>query len=164
MASSSEGRCSEIASDLFIILITAAQLIFFTRFYGYIAWYTRGTDGSLTRLWLLTDDYFTWLPFPIITSIIVIVATVVMLIYNREWFRETAWIGFCLLGISVVVSLVAVFPFDFGVIPDPTAATAVPVVVTVFLILMAIFYGISALVLAMRLIRNSARGHTGGNS
>ena len=47
MESSSGGRCGEIASDLFIILVTAVQLVFFVFFHEYIAWYTRGPDGSI---------------------------------------------------------------------------------------------------------------------
>jgi len=73
MESSSGGRCGEIASDISIILVTAAQLVFFAFFYKYIAWYTTEADGSVTRLSLLTDDYFTWLPIVIAASILVIV-------------------------------------------------------------------------------------------
>ena len=150
MESSSEGRCGEIASDLSIIFVTVAQLIFFRYFYEYIAWYTRAPDGSITRLSLLTDDYFTWLPFPTIASIIVVLATIVMIVYNRHWFRQTGWIVFNILGITMVVSLLAIFPFDFSVIPNAAAADAVPKVLTGFLIFMAAFYGISALVLIVR--------------
>jgi hypothetical protein len=50
MESSPGGRCGEIASDLSIILVTVAQLVFFTRFQGYIAWPTTGPDRTVTRL------------------------------------------------------------------------------------------------------------------
>jgi hypothetical protein len=63
------GRCSEIASDIFVALLTVAQLIFFASFHEYIAWYTTAPDGSVTRQSLLTDDYFAWLPFPTVASI-----------------------------------------------------------------------------------------------
>ena len=150
MESSSGGRCGEIASDIMIILVTVAQLIFFVFFYETIAWYTTGADGSAVRIPLLTDSYFTWLPFPIVASIVVVVASVVMIIYDRYWFRQSAWILFCIMGMSVVLSLLAIFPFDFGIIPNATAAKIVPTAVTVVLILMAVFYGISALVLYMQ--------------
>ena len=146
MESSSEGRCGEIASDIFIILVTAAQLIFSTFFHKYIAWYTTETDGTVTRLLMLTDDYFTWLPFPITASILVIVATTIMIFYNRYWFRQAGWIMFSLIGITMVISLLSIFPFDFSVIPNATAAELVPKWVTAFLVFMAVFYGISALV------------------
>jgi hypothetical protein len=58
MEPSCQKRAGEIASDISIILVTAANLIFFTWFHKYIAWYTREADGSITRISLLTDDYF----------------------------------------------------------------------------------------------------------
>ena len=147
MDDSSGGRCGDIASDIMIILVTVIQLIFFVFFYEYIAWYTTGADGSVTRISLLTDAYSSWLPFPIAASIIVIVASVVMIVYDRYWFRQSAWILFSIMGMSVVLSLLTIFPFDFAAIPNATAAKIVPTAVTVLLILMAVFYGISALVL-----------------
>jgi hypothetical protein len=157
MESSPEGRCGEIASDLSIILVTAANLIFFTRFHQYIAWYTREPDGSVARLSVLTDDYFTWLPFPTIGSILVIVATAVMIVFNRYWFRQAAWIGFCFIGIAVTVSLVSIFPFDFSVIPNATAVDVLPKVVRALFILMAVFYGVTALVMLKKLKSYTAR-------
>ena len=153
----SGGRCGEIASDLSVALVTVAQLIFLIFFHEYIAWYTTGPDGSATRQSLLTDEYFTWLPFPIVASIVVVVATIVMIVYNRYWFRQAAWIVFCLMGIAVVVSLVCIFPFDFSVIPNATASALIPKALTVFLILMAVFYGTSALVLLLQWRRRAAK-------
>jgi len=155
MESSPQGcGSSETSEDIAIIAVTVAQLIFLTFFHRYIAWPTTGPDGSVTRLSMLTDDYFTWLPFPIVASILVIVASMVMIVYRRQWFRQAAWIGFCIIGITVVVSLLSIFPFDFSVLPNATAVDVVPTVVTVFLILQAAFYGIVALVWILRLRKN----------
>jgi hypothetical protein len=66
----------------------------------------------------------------------------------------TAQIIVNVIGIAVAVSLVSIFPFDFSVIPNATAVDVVPIVVTVFLILMAVVYGVSVLVLSVRLIRS----------
>ena len=158
--SSSGGRCGEIASDMFIILVTAAQLIFFTFFHKYISWPITGPDGSVTRLSMLTDDYFTWLPLVIVVSILVIVANIVMIIYDRYWLRQTAWIIFCLIGIVMTGSLVSIFPFDFSVIPNATAVDVVPIVVRAFFVLMAVFYGASALVLFVKLRKHIAKAET----
>lgn len=151
--SSPEGRCGEIASDLAIIVVTAIQLVFFTFFHQYIAWHSSRTDGSTVRLSMLTDDYFTWLPFPIVGSTLVITASIVMIIWNNRYFRQIAWIGFALIGITMVVSLLSIFPFDFSVIPTTSTAEAVPKWLTGFLIFMAVFYGVSALVQFVQLIR-----------
>ena len=153
MESSTGGGCIEAGEDIAIILVTAAQLIFFTRFHKYISWPVTAADGTVTRLSLLTDDYFTWLPIVIAASILVIVASAVMIVYRGYWFRQVAWIGFCLIGITVTVSLLLIFPFDFSVLPNATAADLVPKVLTIFLILWATFYAIVALVMFVRLLR-----------
>jgi hypothetical protein len=161
METESGGRCGEIASDIMIILITVAQLIFFVSFHHYIAWPVTGADGTVTRVSLLTDAYSTWLPYPIVASIIVVVATLIMIFYDREWFRQIGWIAFCLCGIAVTTSLLIIWPFDFSVIPDPKAADILPTALGVLLIFMAVFYGISAVVLFMqfRKRRNQERKH-----
>jgi hypothetical protein len=156
MEPSKRVRSGQIASDISIILVTAGNLIFFAFFHKYIAWYTAGPDGSTTRLSMLTDDYFTWLPFPVTASILVIIANIVMIIYDRYWFRQTAWIIFSIFGITINVALLSIFPFDFSVIPN-AAADAVRIWVTVFFILVAVFYGVSALVLFVKLRRSSSR-------
>ncbi len=161
MESSSGGRCSDIASDLAVILVTVAQLIFLTRFHRYIAWVTTEPDGSVTRLSMLTDDYFTWLPIPVTASIIVIVGLAATIFYNRHWFRQAAWILFSLVGIAVTVSLASIFPFDFSVIPNAATADVVPVVARAFFILMAVFYGASALILSVRLRKQIAKQEPG---
>lgn len=160
MDDSTGGRCGEIVSDLSIILVTVAQLIFFVSFHRYIAWPTTGVDGSVTRLSLLTDAYATWLPFPIAASIIVIVATLIMIFFDRDWFRQIGGIAFCLCGIAVVTSLLTIFPFDFSVIPDAKAAGILSTTLTVLLIVMAIFYGISAVVLLVRFLRRRTRARS----
>ena len=147
MESSPQGRCGEIASDMAIVLVTVVQLIFLVSFHEYIAWPVTEPDGSVTRLSMLTDGYSTWLPFPIAASVVVIVASIIMIVYNRTWFRQGAWVLFCLLGIAVTVSLVSIFPFDFSVIPNTTAADVVPIAVGAFFIAMAVFYGVCALAL-----------------
>jgi len=161
MASSSEGRCGQVASDLAVILVTVAQLIFLTSFHKYIAWPITGTEGSLTRLSMLTEDYFTWLPIPITASIIVIVGLAATILYNRYWFRQAAWILFSLVGIAVTASLVFIFPFDFSVLPNATAVDVVPIAVRVFFVLMAVFYGASALILTVRLRKQIAKQELG---
>ncbi len=153
MESSLGSRAGEIASDIFIILVTAAQLIFFTSFHKYIAWFTREPDGTVSRLSMLTDDYFTWLPFPIAGSILVIVASIVMIGWDSYWFRQISWIVFNFIGITMVLSLLSIFPFDFSVIPNATTGDAVPKWVTGLLISMAVFYGIVALVQIVSIIR-----------
>ena len=157
MEDSSGGRCGEIASDLAIILVTVAQLVFFVSFHSYIAWPVTQPGGGVVRLSLLTEAYSSWLPFPITASIIVIAATLVMIVYDRDWFRQIGWIAFCLCGITVTTSLLVIWPFDFSVIPDQKAAEILPAALTVLLICMAVFYAITALVQTVRFLRRGTR-------
>ena len=62
MELSRRSRTGEIGSHISMIFVTVANLIFFTSFHKYIAWYATEPDGSVTRLSILTDDYFIWLP------------------------------------------------------------------------------------------------------
>ncbi len=160
MELSPRSRTGEIGSHISMIFVTVAQLIFITFFHKYIAWYTTEPDGSVTRLSMLTSDYFIWLPIPIIASILAIAAFTVMIFYDNERFRMTAHIIIFIVGIVVSVSLVVIFPFDFSVIPNATAVDVVPIVVTVFFILLAVFYGVTALVQFVKLRSYAAKQET----
>jgi len=160
MESSPRSRTGETASHISIVFVTVAQLIFFTFFHKYIAWYTTEPDGSVTRLSMLTDEYFIWLPIMITASILVIVASIAMIIYDNYRFSRTIQIIFSIIGIAVAVSLVSIFPFDFSVIPNDTAVDVVPIVVTVFFILLAVFYAITALIMFVKLRSHVAKQET----
>jgi hypothetical protein len=160
MELSRRSRTGEIGSHISMIFVTVASLIFFTFFHKYIAWYITEPDGSVTRLSMLTDDYFIWLPIPITASILAIVAHIIFIIYDNYRFRMTAEIILYIIGIAVAVSLVSIFPFDFSVIPNATAVDVVPIVVTVFFILLAVFYGIVALVQFIKLRSYAAKQET----
>ena len=161
MEMSPRSRTGEIGSHIFMIFVTVANLIFFTFFHKYIAWFTTEPDGSVTRLSMLTDDYFIWLPIAITASILAIVAFTVMIFYDNYRFRMTAELIIIIIGIAVAVSLVSIFPFDFSVIPNATAVDVVPIVVRVILILQAIFYVIVALYTFIKLRRYIAKQETG---
>jgi hypothetical protein len=145
--------CNDIGSHIAIIVVTVANLMFITFFHEYIAWYSIQADGSVARLSMLTDGYFTWLPIPVTASIVAIVAYTLMIIYDRYWFRTIAQMIVVIFGIVVVGSLLYIFPFDFNVIPNATAVEVAPTVVTLLLILMALIYAVSAAVLFVRLMR-----------
>jgi hypothetical protein len=161
MESSSRNRSGEIGSHIFMVLVTVANLIFFTSFHKYIAWHTTEADGSVTRLSMLTSDYFTWLPIAITASILAIVVFTVMIFYDNYRFRMTAEMIVYIFGIAVAVSLVSIFPFDFSVIPNATAVDVVPIGVTVLFILLPVFYGVTALLMFLRLRKYIAKQDSG---
>jgi len=84
-----------------------------------------------------------------------------MIIYDNYRFRKTTEISFNIIGIVVSVSLVSIFPFDFSVIPNATAVDVVPTGVTVFLILLAVFYGVTALIMFLKLRKYAAKQDSG---
>jgi hypothetical protein len=152
MESSPGSRAGEIASHLSMILVSVASLVFFAFFHEYIAWYTTAPDGSITRLSILTDDYFRWLPIPTVAAILAILAYAIMIFYDADWYQMAAPMLLSVVGIVVDVSLLSIFPFDFSVIPSATAAEVLPKVITGFFIFLASVYGISAIVMFVRLM------------
>jgi hypothetical protein len=161
LESSPRIRSGEAANHIAIILVTLAQLIFFTRFHNYIAWPATEPDGSVTRFSMLTNGYFTWLPIVITGSIIVIVASIAMIIYPNYRFRRTTEIFFNFIGIMICISLVSIFPFDFSVIPSDATAAVVTKAVTGFFIFLPIFYGVTALVMFLRFKKSIAKQDSG---
>ncbi|UCD09970.1 MAG: hypothetical protein JSU79_04840, partial [Dehalococcoidales bacterium] len=116
MEESSNVKSGDVASHIFIILVTLAQLIFFTWFHEYIAWNMTGQDGSIIRLSMLTDAYFVWLPIMITGSILVIAAYIGMIIYYNYKFYKLVDISSAIIGVIISGSLAIIFPFDFSVI------------------------------------------------
>jgi len=151
------GKRVRIAGYSAVIFWNVVLLIFFSFFHRYIAWYHVEPDGSVTRLSLLTSDYFTWLPILITALVISITANIIMIIYDRYWLREIIQIILPAIGVVVVANLVSIFPFDFSVIPNATAVDIVPVVVTIVLIIIAVGLGVGALVRFIKLIASVAK-------
>ena len=150
-------RAVRIAGYSVAIFFNVVFLVFSCFFYRYIAWYHAEPDGGITRLPLLTGDYFTWLPVLVTALAISIAAYVLLIIYDRYWLREITQIILAAIGAAVVARLIAIFPFDFSVIPNPTAADIMPVAVTIVLVIIAVGLGIGALVRLIRFLVGATR-------
>ncbi|MFC1913237.1 DUF4870 domain-containing protein [Chloroflexota bacterium] len=150
-------RAGSIVGYSASIFWNTVSLIFFSFFYQYIAWYHIEPDGSVTRLSLLTGDYFTWFPILVTALVMSVAANILLIIYDRYWLRESIQIILTVIGVVVVANLVSIFPFDFSAIPNNTAVDIVPVVVTIVLILIAVGLGVGALVRFIKLIINLAK-------
>jgi uncharacterized membrane protein len=148
------GRVAGYSAAIFFDIVL---LIFFSFFHRYIAWYHTEPDGGITRLPLLTSDYFTWLPILVTALAISIAAHIVLVTYDRYWLREAIQIILGAIGAGVVAKLIAIFPFDFTVITNPTAADIVPVAVTIVLIIIAVGLGVEALVRLIKLLVDVAQ-------
>jgi hypothetical protein len=145
-------RAGRVAGYGAAIFFNVVLLIFFSFFYRYIAWYHAEPDGGVTRLPLLTGDYFTWLPVLVTALVISIAAYIVLIVYDRYWLRETILIILNAIGAAVVAKLIAIFPFDFSVIPNPATADIMPIAVTIGLVIIAVGLGVGALVRLIKLL------------
>lgn len=153
----SSTRAGRIAGYGAVIFWDVILLVFFSFFYQYVAWYHVEPDGSITRMSMLTADYLLWLPILITALVISAAANILLIIYDRFWFREIIQIILAVIGVVAVVNLVSIFPFDFSVIPHNTAADIVPIAVTIFLIIAAVGMGVGALVRFIKLITGASR-------
>jgi uncharacterized membrane protein len=155
------GRSGRIAASAFAIAWSIALLIFFNFFNQYVAYYQSETVGGVTtwtRYPFFTEDINLWLPILTTTLIITIIGHIILIILDRYILRELIHIIINAFALWTVTTLLSVFPFDFSVIPNTTAAEATYLGVRIFLILVSIGIGISILVRVIKLIVNVVRG------
>jgi uncharacterized membrane protein len=150
-------RAGRVAGYSAAIFWNLVLLVFFSFFYRYIAWYHVQPDGSVVGISMLTSGYFAWLPILITALLLSIAAYIILIIYDKYWLRETVQIILNIIGVVVVVNLLRIFPFNFSVIPNNTAASIVPIVVTIVLILIAVGLAVAALVHFIKLMVNLIR-------
>ena len=134
------------------IFWNVAVLVFFSFFHKYIAWYHTGADGTVTRLSLLTDEYFLWLPILITAVVITITGNIIMIIYDRYWVRSVTEMILNLVSIIVIANLVVIFPFNLDVIPNSGLSEALQVGLPISLIFIAVVLGIAVIVQFVKLI------------
>jgi len=127
-------------------------LIFFNFFNSYIAYYHDGVRDPI-----LTAGFNAWLPLLNTALIASVVGHIILLIFYNYILRQVILIALNILGIAVVVNLLVIFPFNFGVIPNAELANVLPTVTTIILILSAVGLGIGALVMFIQLIVNAVR-------
>jgi uncharacterized membrane protein len=145
-------RAGRVAGYSATIFFDVLFIVFFSFYHRYIAWYHAEPDGGITRLPLLTSAYFTWLPVLVTALAISIAANIVLIVCDRYWLREVTRIILDAIGAAVVAKLIAIFPFNFSVIPNPTAADIMPMAVTIGLVIIAVGLGIGALVRLIKLL------------
>ncbi len=155
-------RTGRIIGYSFAIFWNIVLIIFFSLFYQYIAWYSVGDDGNLIVMPLLTSDFLSWMPVLITSLSICIVANIILIVYDRYWFREAVQILLEIIGMAVVIYLIIIFPFDFSVIPNAVATEILPTVTKAVLIFVSVAFGVSALVRFIKMVLNiENREYTG---
>ena len=154
-------RNGRIVASAFAIAWSIVLLIFFNFFNQYVAYYHSETVGGVTiwtRYPFFTEDVNLWLPILTITLVIGIIGHTILIVRDRYALREVVQIVINAFALWTVATLLSIFPFDFSVIPNPTAVDATYLGVRVFLILLSVGIGIAILVSVIKLIVNVVRG------
>jgi len=145
-------KAGRVTSSSFAIAWSIVFLIFFNFFSGYIAYYH---DGA--RDLILTAGFNAWLPILTTTLTLSIVGHIILIAFDKYVLREITLIVLNLFGIAVVATLLAIFPFDFSVIPNITAAGYVNLGVRIALICATVGLSIGTLVMFIKLMVNVGR-------
>jgi uncharacterized membrane protein len=148
-------REARIAGSVVAIAWFIVLLIFFNFFYEYAAYYTAQTANGVTA-WthqsFFTGEISRWLPILNVTLGIAIVGHIMLMFVEHNLIRRSIRIVMDGLGLATVITLLAVYPFDFNVIPNNDAAAIAQLSVTVVLILIAVGLGVSLIVRFIRLL------------
>jgi uncharacterized membrane protein len=154
-------KVGRMTASAFAIAFGIVLLIAFNFFYKYIAFYDGNTVNGVTtwiRYPLFTDDINLWLPVLTTTLVLSIIGHIILIIYDKYLLRETIMIILDVFGLATVLMLLSIFPFDFSVIPDGTAADITSISVTMALIFIAVGIGVGILVRLIKLISRIASG------
>ena len=151
-----EGR---ITASAFAIAWSIILLVFFNFYNGYVALYSQEIVGGVatwTRQPFFTSALGLWLPILNATLVISIIGHIVMIIFDRHLIRQVVHIVIDVFVLATVVSLLAIYPFDFSIIPNSAVATGVNIGVIISLVFVMVGVGIGILVRVIRLIVNLA--------
>lgn len=154
-------RAGRITGSAFVIAWSIVLLVFFNFFNEYIAYYNADTVGN-TVIWtrepFFTNDISLWLPILNTTLAITILGHGILIVLDRYMLRKIIRFVIDVFGLSTVITLLSVFPFDFSVIPNSTIAAGVEVGVIAILICIAVGIGISLLVRIIKILVEMAKG------
>ncbi len=156
-------RGGRITASVFAIAWGIVLLIFFNFYNQYIASYHSETVNGITtwtRQPLFTEDINLWLPILTTTLILTIIGHIILIIFDRYTLREIVFIILNAFGLATVLTLLSVYPFDFSVIPNTTAADAVYSGVIILLIIISIGISIGMLVRFIKLIIHTVKQST----
>jgi uncharacterized membrane protein len=154
-------RGGRITLSAFGITWGIILLVFFNFFHKYVAYYHAETANGVvtwTRQSFFTSDIYLWLPVLTVTLVISIACYIVLIIFDKYVLRQVLRTIMDVFGLAVVVSLLAIFPFDFSMLPTTTAAAGTEVGVTVVLVCISAGFGIGIIVRMIKLLVNLIKG------
>jgi uncharacterized membrane protein len=152
-----EARIAGGAAAIAWFIVLFFVLNFLYQYIGY--WNAQTANGVVT--WthhsIFTGDITGWLPLLNVTLAVAIVGHFFMMFLENGLVRRSIRVVMQALGLATVVSLLFIYPFNFSVISDSTAAAVTQLVVTVVLVLIAIGLGISLIARVIGLLVRAAR-------
>ncbi len=154
-----EGR---IVASSFAIAWSVILLVVFNFLNQYIAYYTYHAE---TKSWtwqsFFTSDISAWLPILNAALGISILGNIILIVVNNRIVRDAVHVFTNGFNLAAVVTLLIIFPLNFDVIPNSEAAGWTELGVRIGLAVIAVCFGISLLVRAIRLLVNTLKTVTG---
>ncbi|OGN98322.1 MAG: hypothetical protein A2Y89_05190 [Chloroflexi bacterium RBG_13_51_18] len=148
-----EKRGGRITLSALAIAWSIVLLVVFNFLHQYIAYYTyNAADNSWTWNSFFTGDISIWLPILNTALAISIVGHIFLIIINNNIIRESMHVIINGFGLASVITLLVVFPFTFDMIPNSTAVSGTTMGVRIFLVFIAVCFGISLLVRIIKLL------------
>ena len=152
---------ARIVGSSFTIAWCVALLIFFNFFNQYIAYYQPTYSAGVAHWQMdtfITSDFSLWLPILNTTLALAILAHALFIVYDKYILRQVGRLVLGVLGLATVVSLLAIFPFDFNVIPNMDASYWAPFGVAATLIFISLGIAIGIVVRFIGLVVHLAEG------
>jgi uncharacterized membrane protein len=154
-------KTGRMIASAFSIAWSIMLLIVFNFFHQYIAYYNGETVSDVTtwnRYPIFTEDINLWLPILTITLMLTIAVHIILITFDKYLLRELSTLCLNIFGLITVLVLLAIFPFDFSVIPDTLAADITHNSVTIAISLTVVGIGVGILVKFVKLIIRLASG------
>ncbi|MBN1161171.1 MAG: DUF4870 domain-containing protein [Dehalococcoidales bacterium] len=150
-----EKRGGRITLSSLAIAWSIILLVVFNFLHQYIAYYTY---DSVSKTWscesFFTADIGLWLPILNTTLAVSIVGYIFLIFINNNIIRESIHVIMNGFGLASVITLLVVFPFTFDMIPNSAAVSGTTMGVRIFLVVLAVFFGIALLVKFIKLLVN----------
>jgi hypothetical protein len=94
----------------------------------------------------LSGAFENWLPIATTALLVTIIGHALMIVYDRYLFRQAAHLVIDLFSLASIITLVAIFPFDFSPIPNTDVVQGLEIGLPIGFILIAVGIGIGVLV------------------
>jgi uncharacterized membrane protein len=158
---SDRAHAGRIASSAFAIAWSLALLIFFIFFHDYIAFYhlEKVSGASVwVREPVLTSDFNVWLPIMITVLVISIAGHALLLAIDKYILRETVLLVLDIFGAMAIITLIAIFPFEFTSFASSDMAAWIELGLKVTMGIIVFGIGIAVIVRMIKILVNVIKG------